>query len=130
VVFASSHQLPLYPDSGHACDRGVQNIFNAPLPPGAGSAQFREAWRERLLPQLDAFRPQLVMISAGFDAHRLDPLAQLQLEAEDFAWITRELVAIAERHADGRVVSSLEGGYDLQGLSESCAAHVGALSAA
>jgi acetoin utilization deacetylase AcuC-like enzyme len=130
VVFASSHQLPLYPDSGHACDRGVQNIFNAPLPPGAGSAQFREAWRERLLPQLDAFRPQLVMISAGFDAHRLDPLAQLQLEAEDFAWITRELVALAERHADGRVVSSLEGGYDLQGLSESCAAHVGALSAA
>ena len=130
VVFASSHQLPLYPDSGHASDRGVQNIFNAPLPPGAGSTQFRDAWRTRLLPQLDAFRPQLVMISAGFDAHRLDPLAQLQLEAEDFAWITRELLAIAERHADGRVVSSLEGGYDLQGLSESCAAHVGALSAA
>lgn len=127
VVFASSHQMPLYPDSGHASDRGVNNIFNAPLPPGAGSAQFREAWRTRLLPQLDAFRPQLVMISAGFDAHRRDPLAQLQLEAEDFDWITRELVAIANRHADGRVVSSLEGGYDLQGLRESCVAHVGAL---
>lgn len=129
VVFASSHQMPLYPDSGHVSDRGVNNIFNAPLPPGAGGAQFREAWRTRLLPQMDAFRPQLVMISAGFDAHRRDPLAQLQLEAEDFDWITRELVAIANRHADGRVVSSLEGGYDLQALRESCVAHVGALRA-
>jgi acetoin utilization deacetylase AcuC-like enzyme len=129
VVFASSHQMPLYPDSGHVSERGVHNIFNAPLPPGAGSAQFRDAWRNRLLPHLDAFRPQLVMISAGFDAHRLDPLAQLQLEADDFEWITRELVAIADRHADGRVVSSLEGGYDLQGLRESCLAHVGALGA-
>lgn len=129
VVFASSHQMPLYPDSGHASDRGVNNIFNAPLPPGAGSAQFRDAWRTRLLPQLDAFRPQLVMISAGFDAHRLDPLAQLQLEAGDFDWITRQLVAIADRHASGRVVSSLEGGYDMQGLRESCIAHVGALRA-
>lgn len=127
VVFASSHQMPLYPDSGHVTERGINNIFNAPLPPGATSAQFREAWRNRLLPQLDAFRPQLVMISAGFDAHRLDPLAQVQLEAEDFDWITRELVAIAERHANGRVVSSLEGGYDMQGLRESCVAHVGAL---
>lgn len=127
VVFASSHQMPLYPDSGHVTERGISNIFNAPLRPGATSAQFREAWRTRLLPQLDAFRPQLVMISAGFDAHRLDPLAQVQLEAEDFDWITRELIAIAERHADGRVVSSLEGGYDMQGLRESCVAHVGAL---
>lgn len=129
VVFASSHQMPLYPDSGHANDRGVNNIFNAPLPPGAGSMQFREAWRTRLLPQLEAFRPQLIMISAGFDAHRLDPLAQLQLDADDFGWITGELVAIANRHADGRVVSSLEGGYDMQALRESCIAHVGALRA-
>lgn len=127
VVFASSHQMPLYPDSGHVTERGISNIFNAPLPPGATGAQFREAWRTRLLPHLDAFRPQLVMISAGFDAHRLDPLAQVQLEAEDFDWITRELVAIAKRHADGRVVSSLEGGYDMQGLRESCVAHVGVL---
>ncbi len=127
VVFASSHQMPLYPDSGHASDRGVNNIFNAPLPPGAGSAQFRAAWRDTLLPQLDAFRPQLVMISAGFDAHRRDPLAQLQLDADDFAWITAELVALADRHADGRVVSSLEGGYDLQALREASIAHVGAL---
>lgn len=129
VVFASSHQMPLYPDSGHVSERGINNIFNAPLPPGATGAQFREAWRTRLLPQLDAFRPQLVMISAGFDAHRLDPLAQVELEAADFEWITRELVAIADRHADGRVVSSLEGGYDMQGLRESCVAHVGALRA-
>ncbi len=129
VVFASSHQMPLYPDSGHVSERGINNIFNAPLPPGAGSAQFRETWSTRLLPHLDAFRPQLVMISAGFDAHRRDPLAQLQLEADDFEWITRELVAIADRHADGRVVSSLEGGYDLQGLRESVIAHVGALGA-
>lgn len=129
VVFASSHQMPLYPDSGHVSERGVSNIFNAPLPPGATGAQFRDAWRTRLLPQLDAFRPQLVMISAGFDAHRLDPLAQVQLEAEDFDWITRELIAIADRHADGRVVSSLEGGYDMLGLRESCVAHVGALRA-
>jgi len=127
VVFASTHQMPLYPDSGHASDRGVNNIFNAPLPPGAGSTQFRAAWRDKLLPQLDAFRPQLLMISAGFDAHRRDPLAQLELDAADFEWITRELVAIADRHAQGRLVSSLEGGYDLQGLSESCVAHVGAL---
>ena len=127
VMFASSHQMPLYPDSGHVSDRGVNNIFNAPLPPGASGVEFREACRTRLLPQLDAFRPQLVMISAGFDAHRRDPLAQLQLEAVDFDWITRELVAIANRHADGRVVSSLEGGYDMQGLRESCVAHVGAL---
>ncbi len=127
VVFASSHQMPLYPDSGHVSDRGVNNIFNAPLPPGAGGEAFRAAWRDRLLPQLDAFRPQLLLISAGFDAHRRDPLAQLELEADDFAWITRELVAIAERHADGRVVSSLEGGYDLTALREASAAHVGAL---
>ena len=82
-----------------------------------------------MLPQIDAFRPQLVMISAGFDAHRRDPLAQLELEAGDFDWITRELVVIANRHADGRVVSSMEGGYDMQGLRESCVAHVGALRA-
>ncbi len=127
VIFASTHQMPLYPDSGHVSDRGVNNIFNAPLPPGAGSTQFREAWRTRLLPQLDAFRPQLVMISAGFDAHRRDPLAQIELQADDFEWITRELIGIAERHADGRVISSLEGGYDMQALRESCIAHVGAL---
>ena len=128
VQFLSSHQLPLYPDTGRANQRGVGNILNVPLPPGAGSAQFRAAWGEQLLPALDAFRPQLLLVSAGFDAHWRDPLAQLQLDADDFAWLTAELVAIADRHAQGRVVSSLEGGYDLQALRECSVAHVQALS--
>ena len=127
VLYLSSHQLPLYPDTGRDEERGVGNVLNAPLPPGAGGPQFRAAWRERLLPVLDRFRPELLLISAGFDAHRLDPLAQLQLEADDYRWITRELVAIAERHAQGRVVSMLEGGYDLTALRECSVAHVGAL---
>jgi len=128
VQFLSSHQLPLYPDTGRANQRGVGNILNVPLPPGAGSAQFRAAWGEQLLPALDAFRPQLLLVSAGFDAHWRDPLAQLQLDADDFAWLTAALVAIADRHAQGRVVSSLEGGYDLQALRECSVAHVQALS--
>ncbi|HSM10340.1 MAG TPA: histone deacetylase family protein [Lysobacter sp.] len=127
VMYLSSHQLPLYPDTGRVNERGVGNVLNAPLPPGAGSAQFRAAWSERLLPVLDSFRPQMLFISAGFDAHRLDPLAQLQLEADDYEWITGELVAIAQRHAQGRVVSMLEGGYDLTALRESSVAHVAAL---
>ncbi|MBP8297870.1 MAG: histone deacetylase family protein [Burkholderiales bacterium] len=127
VLFASSHQMPLYPDTGHPSERGVGNIFNAALPPDADGRLFRDTWATRLLPQIDGFKPQLVMISAGFDAHARDPLAQLRLQAEDFGWITAELVAIAERHAGGRIVSTLEGGYDLQGLSASCVAHVTAL---
>ena len=127
VMYASSHQLPLYPDTGYADERGVGNVINAPLAPRSGSEAFRRAWRERLLPAIDAFRPQLVFISAGFDAHRLDPLAQLDVEAEDFGWLTAELVAIAGRHAQGRVVSMLEGGYDLDALRISSVAHVGAL---
>ena len=128
VLFLSSHQLPLYPDSGFAEERGAGNIHNAPLPPGAGGTQFRAAWQTRLLPAIDAFRPQLLLISAGFDAHWRDPLAQLQLQADDYAWLTRELVALAERHADGCVVSMLEGGYDLEALRESSVAHVSALA--
>jgi acetoin utilization deacetylase AcuC-like enzyme len=127
VQFLSSHQLPLYPDSGRASEHGVGNIHNVPLPPGTGSAAFRAAWREQLLPALEAFRPQLLLVSAGFDAHWRDPLAQLQLDADDYAWVTAELVAIAGRHARGRVVSSLEGGYDLQALRECSVAHVQAL---
>ena len=130
VLFASSHQLPLYPDSGYAHERGIGNILNAPLPPGTGSDGFRAAWQRELLPRIDAFAPQLLMISAGFDAHRLDPLAQLELDAADYGWITTELVAIAERHAQGRLVSMLEGGYDLDALRESSVAHVGVLQAA
>ncbi|MBB1088470.1 histone deacetylase family protein [Lysobacter sp. SG-8] len=127
VMYLSSHQMPLYPDTGHVHERGVGNVLNAPLACGDGSTAFRAAWGERLLPTLDAFRPQLLLVSAGFDAHRLDPLAGLTLDADDFAWLTRELVAIADRHASGRVVSMLEGGYDLQALRECSVAHVGAL---
>ena len=129
VLFASSHQWPLYPDSGQARERGVGNVFNAPLPPAAGGDAVRAAWRDILLPALDAFAPQLLLVSAGFDAHARDPLAQLQLGGEDYGWLTRELVALADRHAGGRVVSLLEGGYDLEALRESSVAHVGALLA-
>jgi acetoin utilization deacetylase AcuC-like enzyme len=127
VLFISSHQLPLYPDTGYEHERGAGNIINAPLPPGTGSAGFREVWQRDLLPALDGFQPQLLMISAGFDAHRLDPLAQLELEGEDYRWLTRELVAIAERHCGGRIVSMLEGGYDLDALRECSVAHLDAL---
>ena len=127
VLFASSHQSPLYPDTGHANERGVGNILNAPLPPQADGRAFRATWANDLLPALDAFRPQLLLVSAGFDAHRRDPLAQLQLEADDYAWLTAGLREIADRHACGRIVSTLEGGYDLQALEECAVAHVGAL---
>jgi acetoin utilization deacetylase AcuC-like enzyme len=127
VLFASSHQSPLYPDTGHANERGVGNVLNAPLPPQADGRAFRATWTNDLLPELDAFRPQLLLVSAGFDAHRRDPLAQLQLEADDYAWLTAALRAIADRHSSGRIVSTLEGGYDLQALEECAVAHVGAL---
>jgi acetoin utilization deacetylase AcuC-like enzyme len=129
VLYLSSHQMPLYPGTGFADERGVGNIINAPLPPGAGSEPFRAAWATQLLPALEAFRPQLLLMSAGFDAHRRDPLAQLQLEADDYSWLTQQLVATADRHAHGRIVSLLEGGYDLQALRECSVAHIGALLA-
>jgi len=128
VLYASSHQWPLYPGTGARSETGAGNIVNAPLPPGAGSAAFRTAYETIVLPALDAFAPELVMISAGFDAHRLDPLANLNLDADDYAWITERLVEVAEKHAQGRVVSSLEGGYSLTALRESTAAHVAALA--
>ena len=129
VVYASTHQWPLYPGTGARSETGAGNIVNAPLHPGAGSADFRAACRDIVLPALRAFAPQLVMISAGFDAHTLDPLADLNLGADDYAWITRELVEIANVSAGGRVVSSLEGGYSLTALRQSTVAHVGALMA-
>ena len=128
VLYVSSHQLPLYPDTGRADERGVGNIVNAPLPPGADGNAFRAAWRDTLLPAMDAFRPQLVLVSAGFDAHWRDPLAQLRLDGDDYAWVTEQLVALADRHARGRIVSMLEGGYDLQALRECSVAHVRALT--
>ena len=127
VFYASTHQMPLYPGTGTPSERGVGNICNAPLSPGAGSEEFRAAMDEIVLPAIEAFRPELIMISAGFDAHARDPLAALELESEDYHWATERLCALAAACCDGRVVSTLEGGYDLQALAESAAAHLVAL---
>ncbi len=124
LFYASSHQYPCYPGTGAASETGVGNVVNAPLPPGSDGAAFRAAWERVLLPALDAFRPQLIIVSAGFDAHRADPLAQLRVETADFAWLTGRLAAAAERHCGGRIVSVLEGGYDLAALAASAAALV------
>ena len=129
VLFASSHQWPLYPETGARNETGVGNIVNMPLPVEAEGVLFRRAWADVLLPAVDDFRPQLLLVSAGFDAHWRDPLAQLRLQAGDYTWISEELVALANRHCGGRMVSSLEGGYDLAALAESSVAHVGALCA-
>ena len=127
LFFASTHQMPLYPGTGARAERGVGNICNAPLPPGAGSEEFRAAMEKTVLPAIEAFRPELMMISAGFDAHRRDPLASLEFETEDYHWATARLCALAESCCAGRVVSTLEGGYDLAALGESAAAHLAAL---
>jgi acetoin utilization deacetylase AcuC-like enzyme len=125
LFYASSHQNPCYPGTGEAWEHGVaHNIVNAPLRPREGSAAFRAAWSDIILPALDKFAPGLLIISAGFDAHKLDPLAQLRLETADYAWITEQLVAIAEKHCGGRLISVLEGGYDLEALAASAAVHV------
>ena len=124
LFYASTHQSPLYPGTGSVGETGVGNIFNVPLRPMAGSTQFRTAMSDRILPALDAFRPEFVLISAGFDAHRSDPLAQLLLEEADYTWITEKLIEMAYRHAGGRLVSALEGGYDLPALGASVAAHI------
>lgn len=128
VMYVSTHQAQLYPETGLVSEHGAGNVFNLPLAAGAGSAEFRAAYETTLLPALDRFSPQLVLISAGFDAHRLDPLANLQLETSDYAWITEQLIALAEKHAQGRIVSTLEGGYNLHALRDSTVAHVAALA--
>lgn len=127
LFFASSHQSPCYPGTGAPEECGVGNIRNATLPPGADGAAFRAAWRETLLPAIEGFAPELIVVSAGFDAHARDPLAQLRVREADFAWLTTELCRMADRHCDGRLVSLLEGGYDLDALASSAAAHVRAL---
>jgi len=128
LFYASSHQSPCYPGTGEAWEHGVaDNIVNAPLRPRDGSAAFRAAWADTIIPALDVFAPGLLIVSAGFDAHIDDPLAQLRLETADFAWITEQLVAVADRHCGGRIVSVLEGGYDLHALAASAAVHVRAL---
>ena len=131
VMYCSTHQMPLFPGSGATGERGEHDtIVNAPLASEDGSLQFRSAFENRILPHLKKFAPELIIISAGFDAHYRDPLASLNLKAEDFGWVTQKLMDVADSSAGGRIVSVLEGGYDLQGLTESVAAHVTALMGA
>lgn len=131
LLLASIHQAPLYPGTGKAAEHGAHNnILNIPLAPGSGSDVFRQAMIDRILPRLAAFEPQLILISAGFDAHADDPLAGLKLQDEDFGWATEEVCRIADHACRGRVVSALEGGYDLAALARGAAAHVRALMSA
>jgi acetoin utilization deacetylase AcuC-like enzyme len=128
VMYCSTHEMPLYPGTGARDERGEHdNIVNAPLRSGNGGPHFREAFENTILPRLRAFGPDIVIISAGFDAHMRDPLASLNLLEPDFAWATQRIMEVADASAQGRVVSVLEGGYDLEGLSQSAAAHVTAL---
>jgi acetoin utilization deacetylase AcuC-like enzyme len=128
VLFLSSHQYPCYPGTGRAQEKGrYNNILNLPLPPGAGSMEFHSAMTNFGLPAIDRFQPELIMMSAGFDAHQADPLASLNFETEDYGWITRELCKLAKKHSRGRVVSTLEGGYDIDALAASTGAHVRAM---
>ncbi|WP_424972375.1 histone deacetylase family protein [Dinoroseobacter sp. S76] len=125
TLFISSHQMPLYPGSGGRHETGAHgNIFNLPFPPDTAGPSFRRHYEAEVFPALENFRPELILISAGFDAHRADPLAQMALVEEDFAWVTGRLCEIADEFCDGRVVSTLEGGYDLPALGASVAAHV------
>ena len=125
ILFCSTHQMPLYPVTGHAHEDGAYgNVLNVPLPDGAGSKAFRDAMERLVLPAVDAFKPELLLISAGFDAHADEPLAGMRLVEDDFAWVTEQLCDLADRHCQGRVVSTLEGGYDLEALAASTAAHV------
>jgi acetoin utilization deacetylase AcuC-like enzyme len=128
VMYCSTHQMPLYPGTGAVSERGKHStIVNAPLRAGDGGDRFQEAFEQVILPRLREFRPDLIVISAGFDAHRRDPLANLQLVEADFGWVTRQIMAVADTSAQGRIVSVLEGGYDLEALAQSAAAHVTAL---
>ncbi|WP_313057812.1 histone deacetylase family protein, partial [Agrobacterium cavarae] len=125
VLFCSTHQMPLYPWSGDKNETGVKNnVVNAPLSPNTGSDHFREAFKSRVLPAIADFSPDLIIISAGFDAHHRDPLAQINLVGEDFDWATGRILEMADKYAGNRVVSLLEGGYDLEGLAESAAMHI------
>jgi len=131
LFYASTHQQPLYPGTGNADEAGVNgNILNVPLPPNTDGRAFRSAYENKILPALAAFRPELIIISAGFDGHRRDPLAQMQLEDDDYAWVTAKLCATAADYCGRRIVSLLEGGYDLEALASAATAHVKTLKAA
>lgn len=129
TLYVSTHQSPLYPGTGRAGERGIKgNILNCPLPPGTDGPAWRRTVERQVLPMIDRWAPQLILISAGFDAHAADPLAGMELVEDDFAWVTRELVALAARHSGGRIVSCLEGGYDPPALARSTVAHLRALA--
>jgi acetoin utilization deacetylase AcuC-like enzyme len=130
LFYASTHQMPLFPGTGELGETGVGNIFNAPLKAGDDGDEFRDAFLSRILPGLHNFGPDLIIVSAGFDAHQMDPLAQLRLVEPDFAWVTEKLMDQAEKHCGGKLVSCLEGGYDLDALGRSVATHVGTLMGA
>jgi acetoin utilization deacetylase AcuC-like enzyme len=130
LFYGSTHQMPLFPGTGALSETGVGNIFNAPLKPGDDGEDFRAAWQTRILPALDDFAPDFLLVSAGFDAHIKDPLAQLRLVEADFAWVTEKLLEAAAKHTGGKLVSTLEGGYDLDALASSTAVHVETLMGA
>lgn len=128
LLYASTHQAPLYPGTGAAAETGcAHNIVNAPLPPGADGPAFRKAFADHVFPALEAFKPEMIMISAGFDGHALDPLANMRLSEQDFRWVTQELAHMSRKMCKAGIVSSLEGGYDLYALASSVAAHVATL---
>jgi len=127
VFYGSSHQMPLFPGTGALKEVGVGNIFNAPLAPGSDGTEMREAYQERILPALSDFSPDFILVSAGFDAHHLDPLANLSWSNNDFAWLTGKLMDVAERNCNNRIVSLLEGGYDIRGLAGGVENHVAML---
>ena len=126
-LYISSHQSPLYPGTGRRSERGVGNIVNIPLAPNSGSTELHQAWEADMEPALRAFKPDIILISAGFDAHTMDPLASLNFSDEDYDWITHKILSVAAEYCEGRVVSSLEGGYNLSALASSAAIHVKAL---
>ncbi len=128
VLYASTHEMPLYPGTGLATETGAGNIVNVPLTPGSSGEEFRRKMQQIIFPALHSFQPQLLLISAGFDAHRADPLSTLQWTEQDYAWVTRELLSIADACCSGRIISTLEGGYDLPALAKSVAAHVAVLA--
>jgi acetoin utilization deacetylase AcuC-like enzyme len=128
VLYASSHQWPHYPGSGDPLENGVGNIINVPLAAGTDGEVFRSKYRDIILPALKKFNPQLILVSAGFDAHKDDPLASLRLVEDDYRWLTQQLMLIADACCNGRIISTLEGGYNLKALAASVAAHIGCLA--
>jgi len=125
ALFCSSHQMPLYPGTGAATETGsCDNVLNYPLPEGCTTATLQAAYDGEIFPRVEAFNPDLILVSAGFDAHRADPLAGLMWEVEDFIWLTNRICDVADKVCEGRIVSTLEGGYDLDALAASVAAHV------